>query len=73
MVRSRFGWAALLLVVALLGTAWIAFSRVPLQGGDSLETLAEAPIPLGIGLRAALGFLDLRGCPRAKRSQFRPV
>jgi peroxiredoxin len=45
MEKSRFSWATLLLTVTLLGTAWIAFSRVPPPEGDFLETLAEAPIP----------------------------
>ena len=45
MEKSRFFWAVLLLISALLGTAWIALSRVPPEEIGITDTLAEAPIP----------------------------
>ena len=42
---SKFTWAALILIVILLGTAWIAYSRVPPEDNTLLEAATEAPIP----------------------------
>lgn len=44
MLKTRFEWTILLLLTALLGTAWIVVSREPvLQAGGPI-TLTEAPI-----------------------------
>jgi peroxiredoxin len=45
MIKTRFGWAILAVVVSLLGVAWIAYSRVPSTAPDDLGELTEAPLP----------------------------
>ena len=45
MHRTRFAWAALILIVALSGVAWISYSQVPPEEQGEIGTRAEAPIP----------------------------
>ena len=44
MLKSRFEWTIVLLLAALLGSAWIVLSREPLAQASSPITLTEAPI-----------------------------
>ncbi len=44
MLRTRFEWTILLLLAALLGTAWIILSREPVLQASGPITLTEAPI-----------------------------
>lgn len=45
MVRTRFGWTILLVIVALLGISWIAYSQVPQTDTGDIGAQTEAPIP----------------------------
>jgi cytochrome c biogenesis protein CcmG/thiol:disulfide interchange protein DsbE len=45
MIRSRFGWAILFVLVALLGITWIAYSQVPQTEQGDIGAQTEAPIP----------------------------
>jgi thiol-disulfide isomerase/thioredoxin len=44
MLKTRFEWTILLLLAALLGTAWIVVSREPVAQASGPITLTEAPI-----------------------------
>lgn len=44
MLKTRFEWSILLLLAALLGTAWIVVSREPVLQANGPITLTEAPI-----------------------------
>lgn len=44
MLKSQFSWAVLLVAVALLGGAWIAFSQEPAAEPNGSSGLSEAPI-----------------------------
>ena len=44
MLKTRFEWTLLLLLMALLGTAWIVLSREPVTQASDPITLSEAPI-----------------------------
>lgn len=44
MLKTRFEWTILLLLAALLGTAWIVVSREPALQASGPITLTEAPI-----------------------------
>lgn len=44
MLNTRFGWTLLLVVLALLGTSWIAFSQEDTLTPDSSAGLTEGPI-----------------------------
>lgn len=43
MLRTRFEWTILLIIVALLGSAWIMISKEP-EKTVSTQTLTEAPV-----------------------------
>jgi cytochrome c biogenesis protein CcmG/thiol:disulfide interchange protein DsbE len=45
MIRTRFAWAILFVIVSLLGISWIAYSQVPQSFSGDIGALAEAPIP----------------------------
>lgn len=45
MLNSRFGWTILLVGLALLGGAWIAYSRAPEAATNEGGELTEAPFP----------------------------
>jgi peroxiredoxin len=45
MHKSRFGWAILIVIIGLLGIAWIAYSRVPPSSPGDLGEVTEAPLP----------------------------
>ncbi|MBK8903680.1 MAG: TlpA family protein disulfide reductase [Anaerolineaceae bacterium] len=49
MLKTRFEWAILLVLAALLGTAWTVVSREPVSQASGPVTLIEAPI---VGQRA---------------------
>ncbi len=44
MLKTRFEWTILLLLAAMLGTAWIVASREPVTQASGPITLTEAPI-----------------------------
>jgi thiol-disulfide isomerase/thioredoxin len=44
MLKTRFEWTILLLLAALLGTAWVVVSREPMLQASGPITLTEAPI-----------------------------
>ncbi|MCB9008829.1 MAG: redoxin domain-containing protein [Ardenticatenaceae bacterium] len=44
MLKTRFEWTVLLLLVALLGTTWIILSRETVLQASGPITLTEAPI-----------------------------
>lgn len=44
MLKTRFEWTILLLLAALLGTAWTVVSREPVSQSSGPITLTEAPI-----------------------------
>ncbi|MCL4261933.1 MAG: TlpA family protein disulfide reductase [Anaerolineae bacterium] len=44
MLKSRFEWVILIVVAALLGSAWIVVSQEPAVADASVYTLTEAPI-----------------------------
>jgi peroxiredoxin len=45
MLKSKFVWSLLLILLALAGVSWIAYSQVPPTQSIDLEGLTEAPIP----------------------------
>jgi thiol:disulfide interchange protein len=66
MARFRLWWYALIVAVAIMGSAWIYLTRMPPEPGDALNQAAHvnfrAPplaLPLLSGGKATLG--DLRG------------
>ncbi len=72
MIKTRFGWAIVAVVVALLGITWISYSRVPSLNADDLGTLTEAPLP---GYRAPAFTLSTTTGETASLSDYkgRPV
>jgi peroxiredoxin len=44
MLKTRFGWTILLLILGLLGGAWIFFSQEPTAQFGVTDNLTEAPI-----------------------------
>ncbi|HRQ37681.1 MAG TPA: TlpA family protein disulfide reductase [Chloroflexota bacterium] len=44
MLKTRFEWVILIIIVALLGGAWIMMSQESVTAGSGAITLAEAPI-----------------------------
>lgn len=71
MIRTRFGWAILFVVVALLGISWIAYSQVPPSYIGDAGALTEAPIPgyrapefsLGTTIGESVNLSDYEGRP----------
>lgn len=43
-MTNKFGWAVILVLLALIGVSWIAYSKEPAGQTDILEGLKEAPI-----------------------------